>query len=128
MPSSHSSLVRRVPEGLYLSVASCAVCVNVFTVFTVLLEGHLCKLLFGYTGVLMLCGVQVMGPTTGIALRLGAADPMFAICLVFSMIVMYDASCFRLHAGKQVEVLNRVSPTHMQAYITGWHRGSPSIA
>lgn len=50
----------------------------------------------------------VMGLTTAIGVLQGTNSPMFAISLVFSLIVMYDASGVRLHAGKQASVLNMI--------------------
>lgn len=38
----------------------------------------------------------------------GFGSPLFAACLCFSVIVMYDAMGVRRHAGKQAEVLNKV--------------------
>ncbi|KAI3435567.1 hypothetical protein D9Q98_001632 [Chlorella vulgaris] len=50
----------------------------------------------------------VMGLTTAIGVLEGTNSPMFAMALVFSLIVMYDASGVRLHAGKQASVLNMI--------------------
>lgn len=50
----------------------------------------------------------VMGLTTAIATMYGLSSPYFAISLMFSMIVMYDATGVRLHAGKQASVLNMI--------------------
>lgn len=50
----------------------------------------------------------VMGLTTALAVLYGASSPLFAISLVFSLIVMYDATGVRLHAGKQASVLNMI--------------------
>jgi hypothetical protein len=46
--------------------------------------------------------VTMVGKTYGIA------DPIFAITLTFTLIVMYDASGVRLAAGKQAAVLNKM--------------------
>ncbi|PNW75523.1 hypothetical protein CHLRE_12g530100v5 [Chlamydomonas reinhardtii] len=48
------------------------------------------------------------GITTAIAIQQGLGSPLFAACLCFSVIVMYDAMGVRRHAGKQAEVLNKV--------------------
>ncbi|GLI64439.1 hypothetical protein VaNZ11_007709 [Volvox africanus] len=48
------------------------------------------------------------GITTAIAIQQGFGSPLFAACLCFSVIVMYDAMGVRRHAGKQAEVLNKV--------------------
>ena len=50
----------------------------------------------------------VMGLTTAIAMLYGMSSPFFAISLMFSLIVMYDATGVRLHAGKQASVLNMI--------------------
>lgn len=38
----------------------------------------------------------------------GTSSAEFAIALIFSMVVMYDASGVRLHAGKTASVLNMI--------------------
>lgn len=42
--------------------------------------------------------------TTSVALCHGVADSLFPVCLGFSLIVMYDATGVRRHAGMQAEV------------------------
>ncbi|KAF6140809.1 hypothetical protein GIB67_042222 [Kingdonia uniflora] len=44
--------------------------------------------------------------TTSVAICHGVADSLFPVCLGFSLIVMYDATGVRRHAGIQAEVLN----------------------
>lgn len=39
-------------------------------------------------------------------LNLGFNSPLFAICLVFSFIIMYDAMGLRYESGKQAEMIN----------------------
>nr|CAN71954.1 hypothetical protein VITISV_024312 [Vitis vinifera] len=46
--------------------------------------------------------------TTSVALCHGVADSLFPVCLGFSLIVMYDATGVRRHAGMQAEVLNMI--------------------
>lgn len=46
--------------------------------------------------------------TTGIGLEQGVGSPFFAIATVFAVIVMFDASGVRRHAGEQATVLNRL--------------------
>lgn len=46
--------------------------------------------------------------TTGIALEQGVGSPFFAISTVFAVIVMFDASGVRRHAGEQATVLNKL--------------------
>jgi acid phosphatase family membrane protein YuiD len=50
----------------------------------------------------------VVGLTTAIGLKESLDSSIFALCLVFSLVVMYDATGVRLHAGRQAEVLNQL--------------------
>ena len=50
----------------------------------------------------------VCGLTTAIARVYGLASPIFALALVFSSVVMYDATGVRRAAGEQAKVLNRL--------------------
>jgi acid phosphatase family membrane protein YuiD len=50
----------------------------------------------------------VMGLTATIGKHLGVASPEFAIALIFSFVVMYDAAGLRRAAGRQAAVLNRL--------------------
>ncbi|KAE9593087.1 hypothetical protein Lal_00029210 [Lupinus albus] len=45
---------------------------------------------------------------SAIGLQEGTGSPAFAIAVVLSCIVMYDASGVRLHAGRQAELLNQI--------------------
>ena len=51
---------------------------------------------------------QVLGLTTALGVIRGTSSAEFAISLIFSMVVMYDASGVRLHAGKTASVLNMI--------------------
>lgn len=44
--------------------------------------------------------------TTLVGLEFGISAPMFAMCLIFSMIVSYDAIGVRYESGKQAEAIN----------------------
>lgn len=46
--------------------------------------------------------------STAIALEEGLGSPYFAISAIFGIIVMFDASGVRRHAGEQATVLNRL--------------------
>ncbi len=46
--------------------------------------------------------------TTAVGLREGIASPLFAVALVFSLVVFYDATGVRRAAGEQAEVLNQI--------------------
>jgi len=50
----------------------------------------------------------VMGLTTGIGKHAGLTSAEFAIALIFTFVVMYDAAGLRRAAGRQAEVLNRL--------------------
>ena len=50
----------------------------------------------------------VMGLTTAIGKYAGLTSAPFAIALIFTFVVMYDAAGLRRAAGRQAEVLNRL--------------------
>ena len=50
----------------------------------------------------------VMGLTAAVGKYSGVASADFAIALIFSFVVMYDAAGLRRAAGRQAEVLNRL--------------------
>lgn len=50
----------------------------------------------------------VMALTTGVGQQVGFNSMEFAICMVFSFIVMYDAANVRLEAGKQAVIINQI--------------------
>ena len=51
---------------------------------------------------------MVMALTTAIGRLNGLASPLFALALIFSLVVMYDAAGVRRAAGQQAAVLNRI--------------------
>jgi hypothetical protein len=50
----------------------------------------------------------VMAMTTAVGKYAGVTSAEFAIALIFSFVVMYDAAGLRRAAGRQAEVLNRL--------------------
>ena len=50
----------------------------------------------------------VMGLTTAVGKYAGVSSAAFAIALIFSFVVMYDAAGLRRAAGRQAAVLNRL--------------------
>ncbi|RSK28421.1 divergent PAP2 family protein [Bacillus sp. HMF5848] len=50
----------------------------------------------------------VTAVTTGIALQEGLDSSIFAVSTVFAIIVMFDATGVRRHAGEQATVLNKL--------------------
>ena len=51
---------------------------------------------------------MVMALTTVIGRLNGLGSPLFALALIFSLVVMYDAAGVRRAAGQQAAVLNRM--------------------
>lgn len=50
----------------------------------------------------------VMGLTAAVGKYSGVSSAAFAIALIFSFVVMYDAAGLRRAAGRQAEILNRL--------------------
>ncbi|MDM8533269.1 divergent PAP2 family protein [Clostridiaceae bacterium HSG29] len=50
----------------------------------------------------------VMGLSTAVGLKHGWGSDLYVISLIFSLIVMYDASGVRRAVGKQASLLNRI--------------------
>lgn len=50
----------------------------------------------------------VMGMTTAVGKHAGITSAPFAIALIFSFVVMYDAAGLRRAAGRQAAILNRL--------------------
>lgn len=46
--------------------------------------------------------------STGIGIEDGIGSPLFAACVIFSVITMFDAAGVRRHAGQQAVYLNRL--------------------
>ena len=53
----------------------------------------------------------VISLTTMIGKNVGIKSPLFAVALIFSFIVMYDAAGVRRAAGKQAKLLNKIVET-----------------
>lgn len=53
----------------------------------------------------------VISLTTMIGKNVGINSPLFAVALIFSFIVMYDAASVRRAAGKQAKLLNKIVET-----------------
>ena len=51
---------------------------------------------------------SVTALTLGVGLTVGWDTALFTVCLVFALIVMYDATGVRRAAGKQAEILNKI--------------------
>ena len=51
---------------------------------------------------------SVVSLTTAIGIKEGIQSPLFALSVVFAVVVMYDATGVRRAAGKQASVLNKI--------------------
>lgn len=51
----------------------------------------------------------VVALTTSVAITEGLGSPLFAICVIISLIIMNDATNVRLETGKQAKLLNEWS-------------------
>ncbi|NDK07901.1 divergent PAP2 family protein [Candidatus Gracilibacteria bacterium] len=52
----------------------------------------------------------VVSLTTAVALKLGISSDLFAICLAFTVIIIYDAINVRFEAGLHAEAINKLFP------------------
>ena len=64
------------------------------------------RLLNGAGGMPSTHTTAVISLTTLIYIDYGLSSELFAICLIFSLIVMYDAMGIRYETGKQAEAIN----------------------
>jgi acid phosphatase family membrane protein YuiD len=60
--------------------------------------------------------------TTSVGLQTGFNSTLFAVCLYFSLIVMYDAAGLRRAAGRQAVILNRLMTEHWKESEADRHR------
>jgi hypothetical protein len=51
---------------------------------------------------------MVSALATSVALRIGMAEPLFAVTLAFALVTMFDAQSVRRAAGIQARVLNQI--------------------
>lgn len=50
----------------------------------------------------------VVAATVRVALEEGVLSPLFGLCVVFSLVVMYDAAGVRQSVGNQAQTLNKI--------------------
>lgn len=74
------------------------------------------KLLFSSGGMPSSHTALCVAVTTSIALLHGVQGPLFPMCMAFTLIIMYDATNVRYHAGVQAEVLNVVVEEMLQGH------------
>lgn len=66
------------------------------------------RILFSTGGMPSSHSASVMSLSMAVGFEEGFRSNLFAICLFFSFIVMYDAAGIRRAAGKQAEILNKI--------------------
>jgi len=66
------------------------------------------RVLFSTGGMPSSHSASVMSLSMAVGFEEGFKSNLFAICLFFSFIVMYDAAGIRRAAGKQAEILNKI--------------------
>ena len=66
------------------------------------------RLLDGSGGLPSSHSALVASLSTLIGLNYGFESPLFAICVVFSLVVLYDAMGIRYEAGKQAMIINNM--------------------
>lgn len=88
-------------------------CIQVFKVIWDLVETKKFnfKRILGAGGMPSSHSAVVVSLTTMIGRSQGVTSPMFAISLIFAMVVMYDAAGVRREAGKQAHLLNEIINT-----------------
>ncbi len=64
--------------------------------------------IFGSGGMPSSHTATVIALTLSVGIREGFVSSMFAICAIFSMVVIYDALGVRRETGRQGEVINRI--------------------
>ena len=69
------------------------------------------KRILGAGGMPSAHSAVVIALTTMIGRSQGTTSPMFGIALIFSLVVMYDATGVRREAGKQAHLLNEIINT-----------------
>ena len=62
----------------------------------------------------------VIALTTSVAIREGIGSTLFAMCVIFSIIVIHDAMGVRAEAGKQADVINEWS-----RFLSDIHKDGP---
>ena len=95
---------------LFWSIFSCLSAQFLKIGFNFLLEGKLkFKKIFETGGMPSSHSALISSAAAGLGLKLGFDDPIFALAIGISLIVMYDASGVRKSAGLQAIEINKIS-------------------
>lgn len=94
---------------LLVALAACFIAQIIKAVIEIIRHRKLnLRVLVGTGGMPSAHSALVTALTCGIGQTIGWASPVFAVTLVFSIIVMYDATGVRQAAGKQAKILNQI--------------------
>jgi acid phosphatase family membrane protein YuiD len=94
---------------LLVALAACFIAQIIKAVIEIIRHRKLnLRVLVGTGGMPSAHSALVTALTCGIGQTIGWASPVFAATLVFSIIVMYDATGVRQAAGKQAKILNQI--------------------
>jgi len=61
----------------------------------------------------------VVSVTTLVGLRVGFDDPLFAVALVFTVLIMRDAVAFRGLLGKEAKIFNQLATSILMLGVMG---------
>ncbi len=96
-------------EILIVSIFSWAVAQVIKTIIhAVMYKGIDWKRLVGDGGMPSAHSATVVSLTVGVGIRYGLTSPLFAIALIFAIIVMHDAMGVRREAGRHAKALNEI--------------------
>ncbi|XP_072995693.1 uncharacterized protein [Typha latifolia] len=106
-PSSSSSIGRNLPLVSAFLAFSIAQFLKLFTTWFKEKRWD-SRRLFGSGGMPSSHSATVTALAMAIGLQEGSDSSSFALAVILALVVMYDASGVRLHAGRQAEVLNQI--------------------
>ncbi|MBR5336662.1 MAG: divergent PAP2 family protein [Lachnospiraceae bacterium] len=96
-------------EILIVSIFSWAAAQVIKTVIhAIMYKGIDWKRLVGDGGMPSAHSATVVSLTVGVGIRYGLTTPLFAVSLIFSIIVMHDAMGVRREAGRHAKALNEI--------------------
>ena len=108
--SEFSSLLNN--SVLFWSLSSCLIAQFFKIIFNFFSTGEIrFGIIFETGGMPSSHSALITGATSGIGFELGFDNPVFALAVALSLIVMYDASGVRKSAGIQASEINKLSKT-----------------
>jgi len=95
---------------LFWSILSCLLAQFLKIIFNLFSTGEIrLAIIFETGGMPSSHSALITGATSGIGFELGFDNPIFALAIAVSLIVMYDASGVRKSAGIQAAEINKLS-------------------